>query len=207
MPASPANPAARLQGAGAAPRADARPPLLLVALDQFGRGRLPGYTGYKPRAGPGVAAQLAARAPTAETTQGFLNSQVGCLLRRSNRGQMTVDGATFTLWICCLNAMLALICPSLYRKPFADAARKTKPAAAAARPAAPQPRALHQQPRGADGLLQQRHQRRARRALHKVNQGAVKGTALRGLPRWGASHAAGRPVAVGALGECAGHLD
>ncbi|GBF97074.1 hypothetical protein Rsub_09547 [Raphidocelis subcapitata] len=79
VPASLANATARAQGAGAAPRADARPSLLLLALDQFDRGRLPGYTGYKPRGGPGATAEQPAGGPTSETTQGFLNSQ---LLRR-----------------------------------------------------------------------------------------------------------------------------
>lgn len=51
--------------------------MLPATLDQYSRSRLTHYTGYKPRAGSGATAVQPAHGPTAETTQGFVNLQVG----------------------------------------------------------------------------------------------------------------------------------
>lgn len=51
--------------------------MLLNTLDQYSRTRVPGYTGYKPRAGPGATALQPAHGATKETTQGFINAEVG----------------------------------------------------------------------------------------------------------------------------------
>lgn len=77
VPAAATNAAARSQGAGAIPRADGRPAMLLCTLDQFGRARLPGYTGYKPAGGAGATAEQPAQGPTAATATGFVNAEVG----------------------------------------------------------------------------------------------------------------------------------
>lgn len=50
--------------------------MLLHALDQEGRSRLPGYTGYKPRSGEAAAQLQPAQGPTKRTTTGFANAQV-----------------------------------------------------------------------------------------------------------------------------------
>ena len=51
--------------------------MLPSALDQFSRTRLPHYTGYKPRGGQGATVVQPAQGPTIETTQGFVNNEVG----------------------------------------------------------------------------------------------------------------------------------
>jgi len=76
VPAAASNVAARTQGAGAAPRAGLKQSMLLSGLDQYGRGRLPHYTGYKPKGGGGVSSEQPAQGPTDATTQGFLNLQL-----------------------------------------------------------------------------------------------------------------------------------
>lgn len=50
--------------------------MLPATLDQFNRGRVTHYTGYKPHAGPGATTMQPAHGPASETTQGFVNLQV-----------------------------------------------------------------------------------------------------------------------------------
>lgn len=51
--------------------------MLPATLQQFARGCCSGYTGYKPKEGSAAVAVLPAQGPTAETTSGFVNLQVG----------------------------------------------------------------------------------------------------------------------------------
>lgn len=51
--------------------------MLPTTLDQYSRSALAGYTGFKPQSGAAAGPVLPAKGPTAETTTGFANEQVG----------------------------------------------------------------------------------------------------------------------------------
>ena len=77
---------ARAHGAGLAPRADAGPGVLLAALDQYSRARLPGCTTHKPRGGAAAALTDDPARATAATASGFAGTQLAA------RGPQPYDG-------------------------------------------------------------------------------------------------------------------
>eukprot|EP00775_Hariotina_reticulata_P006731 gene6731-6951_t len=76
IPAAAVNESAVMQGSGTCCRPNMKTNMLPVTLDQFNRGRVTHYTGYKPQAGAGATAMQPAHGFTTETTQGIVNLQV-----------------------------------------------------------------------------------------------------------------------------------
>eukprot|EP00879_Flechtneria_rotunda_P019121 GHRR01020076.1.p1 GENE.GHRR01020076.1~~GHRR01020076.1.p1 ORF type:complete len:210 (+),score=81.56 GHRR01020076.1:89-718(+) len=76
IPAATLNESAAQQAAGTSSRENVKAAMLPSTLDQYSRGRLAHYTGYKPHGGLGATAVQPAHGPTQETTQGLANLQV-----------------------------------------------------------------------------------------------------------------------------------
>ncbi|GIL74929.1 hypothetical protein Vretimale_2556 [Volvox reticuliferus] len=100
-----ATPEGRLHGEAAEPRPDHKARSLPYQLDQFPRGRLPGYTGFKPQAPRNVATNHSVRIPSAITSTGEQGLAVveGEVLQQerknninSNAGLMTFFTNSFT---------------------------------------------------------------------------------------------------------------
>ncbi len=75
LPASKYHQLARAQADAADERMDAKIDMSLYALDQFSRSRLPGYTGFKPKAPNNITLVQPAQGPPTVTTYGAANFQ------------------------------------------------------------------------------------------------------------------------------------